>query len=191
MFLLYVILIIFSGIYRQDNPMDFKKISEIIKNEMKGMMPEIYDKSPVNMERIAINQSGSIGSLYDGYTDNIRGQLGHKFKIHCDKIEKSMKCEFINKCMPKYQNLLKFVEIDQQLRLSILLEMTYATGIASLINYSQMIDARTRLLYFYQESRKEAIKDYIWNYVTPLAASECRKFSTHIITEIIWGIHFL
>ncbi|CAF1334549.1 unnamed protein product [Rotaria sordida] len=158
---------------------------------MQGMIPEIYHKSPVNMERIAINQCGSTGSLYDGYTDNIRGQLRHNFKIHSNKIEKSMKCEFINQCMPKYQNLLKFVEIDQQLRLSLLLEMTSATGIASLINYSQMIDTRTRLLYFYQESRKETIKDYLWDIVKPVTSSECRKFATHIITEIIWGIHFL
>ncbi|CAF3818527.1 unnamed protein product [Rotaria sp. Silwood1] len=171
--------------------MDFKKIFEIIKNEIQEMIPEIYHKSPVNMERIAIDQRGSIGSLYDGYTDNIRGQLHHNFKIHSNKIEKSMKCKFINRCMPEYQNLLKFVDIDQQLRLSILLEMSYATGIASLINYSQMIDARTRLLYFYQESKKEAIKDYLWGCITPVAESGCRKFSTHIITEIIWGIHFL
>ncbi|CAF5186861.1 unnamed protein product, partial [Rotaria sp. Silwood1] len=86
--------------------MDFKHIFEIIKNEIQGMIPEIYHKSPVNIERIAIDQCGSIGSLYDEHIDNIHGQLHHNFKIHFNKIEKSMKCEFINKSMPEYQYLL-------------------------------------------------------------------------------------
>ncbi|CAF1199131.1 unnamed protein product [Rotaria sordida] len=171
--------------------MAVRKMLHAVISEGSGKGSDANETTPFNIERIAIDQRGFIGSFYDGYEDNIKGKLGIKMKPQFYDAPKEMKCISINGRTPECQNLLKFVNIDHQQRLSILLEMTRATGIASLINYSQLIDKQTRLFYIYQEAYKELDKDHLHQFKKSVITSTCETFATHIITEIIWGIHLL
>ncbi|CAF3398635.1 unnamed protein product [Rotaria sp. Silwood2] len=171
--------------------MAVRKFFHAVVPEGSEKSSDANEKTPINIERIAIDQYGSVGSFYDGYKDNIQGRLGVKIKIQFHKPTKPIKCVLINGYAPEYQNLLEFVGIDQQQRLSILLEMTCATGIASLINYSQLINQHTRLFYIYQESHIELDKNHLYQFKNAVRLSTCEKFATHIITEIICGVHLL
>ncbi|CAF4752209.1 unnamed protein product, partial [Rotaria sp. Silwood2] len=102
-----------------------------------------------------------------------------------------MKCILTNGQAPECGNLLRFIDIGRQQRLSILLGLSNATGIASLINYPNKIDKNTRLLYIYQESGKESVADDRRRLTNPLQSLNCISYVTHVITEIIWGLHIL
>ncbi|CAF4300781.1 unnamed protein product, partial [Rotaria sp. Silwood2] len=154
-------------------------------------MSDAFGVAQDNIERIAIDQRGSIGSFYDRYEDNIKGKLGEKVKTNFHKINQPMICMLTHGHAPECENLLKLVGINHQLRLSISLEMTRATGIASLINYSQPIDEHTRLFYIYQESNRELTKDHLRHLKNPVRSTNFVSFATHIVTEIIWGFHIL
>ncbi|CAF4970769.1 unnamed protein product, partial [Rotaria sp. Silwood1] len=69
--------------------------------------------------------------------------------------------------------------------------MTRAAGIASLIDYPQLIDEHTRLFYIYQESHIQSEKDHFHHLKNAVRSSTCETFATHIITKIISGIHLL
>ncbi len=116
---------------------------------------DINELAPINIEqRIAIDQRGCLGSIYDGYTDNIRGKLKVNITSQSQQLRDRTKCVYIQDWKHDAQNLLKFVDINHQLRLGILLQMTPTTGIASLVHHPRLIDTNTRLLYFYHASHK-------------------------------------
>ncbi|CAF4369125.1 unnamed protein product, partial [Rotaria sordida] len=120
-------------------------------------MPNDVETSENNIERIAIDHCGTIRSFYDAYTDNINGRAGEQINTRKHTLIQPMKCILTNGQAPECENLLRFIDIDHQQRLSILLGLTNATGIASLINYPNIIDKNTRFLYIYQESRRESV----------------------------------
>jgi GTPase SAR1 family protein len=152
---------------------------------------EANETKPTHLERIAINPSGSIGNFYNGYEDIIGEQSGINCKPQLSEPRKGIKCELIQGRTAQSQNLLEFVDIDHQLRLSIRLEMFKPTGIASVINYPRLIDKNTRFLYLYQESRIESCHDELYQLKNSMISPKREAFATHIITEIVWGIHLL
>ncbi|CAF4115245.1 unnamed protein product, partial [Rotaria sordida] len=154
-------------------------------------MPNDVETSENNIERIAIDHCGTIRSFYDAYTDNINGRAGEQINTRKHTLIQPMKCILTNGQAPECENLLRFIDIDHQQRLSILLGLTNATGIASLINYPNIIDKNTRFLYIYQESRRESVVDNRSRLTNALQSLNCIAYATHIITEIIWGLHIL
>ena len=121
------------------------------KQFINSILPDVFEKkldknelAVVNIERIAIDQRGQLGSFYEVYTDNITGKLNVKIAAQVQYKAIRHKYTYVQHCKHNARNLLESVGIDPQLRLSILLEMTVADGIASLIHYSQSIDEYTR-----------------------------------------------
>ncbi|CAF3417032.1 unnamed protein product [Rotaria sp. Silwood2] len=155
------------------------------------IIPNDVETSGDNIERIAIDQCGTIGSYYDAYRDKIVGRAGEQINTHNHILSQPMKCILVDGQALGCKNLLRFMDIDRQQRLSILLGLTNATGIASLINYPNIIDKNTRLLYICQESRREFITHNRRCWTNLLQSLNCISYATHVITEIIWGLHIL
>ncbi|CAF5215641.1 unnamed protein product, partial [Rotaria magnacalcarata] len=59
------------------------------------------------------------------------------------------------------------------------------------MNNSQLIDDHTRLFYIYQESSIEFYEKDLHELKKSIQSSTCETFATHIITEIVFGIHLL
>ncbi|CAF3092610.1 unnamed protein product [Rotaria sp. Silwood2] len=81
------------------------------------------------------------------------------------------------------------IGIIQSLRLSIHLKMIQPTGIACLIDYPRIIDEYTRFLYIYQEGRIESCQNDLIKTIKSHQLTTLETNATHIITQIIWGIH--
>ncbi|CAF4272672.1 unnamed protein product [Rotaria sp. Silwood2] len=81
------------------------------------------------------------------------------------------------------------IGIIQSLRLSIYLKMIQPTGIACLIDYPRIIDEYTRFLYIYQEGRIESCQNDLIKNIKSHQLTTLETNATHIITQIIWGIH--
>ncbi|CAF4539457.1 unnamed protein product [Rotaria sp. Silwood2] len=140
------------------------------------------------MERIAIDNSGTLRSFYDGCQDIIRGKLIGNFITQSTSCEEQPTCLLIKGRTPESQNLLAKINIDWELRLSIYLKLVPVSGIASLINYPRRIDKNTRFLYFHQKTYTESCHDSFNDSETPSFSKTC---ATHIITEINWGMNII
>ncbi|CAM4970253.1 unnamed protein product [Rotaria socialis] len=171
--------------------MPLRKYFDAFLNAAVGNVPEANEPALINLKRIAIDQSGSIGSFYNACEDNITGRLNATVKPEIRKSLQQIVCKLTKGRVAECQNLLKFADIDHQLRLSICLELIRVTGIASVINNPPLIDDHTRLFYIYQESSIEFYENDLHKLKKSVKLSTCDKFATHIITEIVLGIHLL
>ncbi|CAF1008819.1 unnamed protein product [Rotaria sp. Silwood1] len=148
------------------------------------------DKTNItNITRIAINQSGSVGSFYDAYQDQILGKIGISCKTDLSTSQKPLICVVHKGRTRDTENLLEIVGISYALRLSILLKIVQPTGIASLIDYPRVIDKHTRFLYIHQESRIESCQNHLIKVIKSYKSFTLQTSATHIIAQIIWGIH--
>jgi hypothetical protein len=164
----------------------FKQYICLLKNH-----PHSNESRTTNMDRIAIDQSGCAGFLYDGCRDTIMGKLGGNVKIQSHPLTEPATCRILKGRTAETQRLLEIVDIDQQLQLSITLKIVQPTGIASLINYPHSIDRYTRFLYFYQTTFIDSC-----NNDTNIIKKSHQFFisetsATHIITEVVWGVHVI
>ncbi|CAF2518840.1 unnamed protein product [Rotaria sp. Silwood2] len=142
-----------------------------------------------SIERTAIDQSGSVGSFYDVYQDQILGKSGVSYQTQLSKSEKPFTCVVYEGHTGYTENLLKMIDIIQSLRLSIHLKMIQPTGIACLIDYPRIIDEYTRFLYIYQEGRIESCQNDLIKKINSHQLTTLETNATHIIAQIIWGIH--
>ena len=143
----------------------------------------------ISTELIAIDQTGSPGSLYDICQDSITGKLDANLKSQWFILQEPIICKLYRGRTPETQNLLQMVGIDQPLRLGILLKMTQPTGIAAIINYLRSIDKYTRFLYFRHESRMESCSDNLIKRIKSRKLPLSETSTAHIITDIVWGTH--
>ncbi|UJR32246.1 hypothetical protein I4U23_019712 [Adineta vaga] len=142
-----------------------------------------------DIECIAIDQSGDIGSMYSRYHDRMLGKLHCEDKRESKDLNGPIVCKLYHGRTIDSQNLLKMVGIDASMRLSIMLNLTQPTGIAFIINYSQIIDQYTRFLYIYHESRSESYKKNLLKYIESNGKGNIMNSTTHIITKIVYGVH--
>ncbi|CAF3931623.1 unnamed protein product [Rotaria sp. Silwood1] len=141
--------------------MSVRKVFQTSISEGSEKSLDANETVSVIVEHAAIDQRDFIESFYDGYEDNIRGKLGGKINTQLCKSTEKIKYISINGRAPEHQNLLKFVKIDYQQRLNLLLETTRANRIVLLINYSQLINKQTRLCYIHQESHIEFYNNHL------------------------------
>ena len=106
------------------------------------------DLSSVLMERIVIDSSGRIGSLYDGRRDCVLQQLEIKANEISSTLENSVSCELENGDTEKSENLLQMIGIEANLRLNILLSSAERTRVATLADYPCPINKYTRFLHY-------------------------------------------
>ncbi|CAF3720673.1 unnamed protein product [Rotaria sp. Silwood1] len=140
------------------------------------------------IKRRAINPAGNIGTFYDVYRDCVLERLNRIGEIKTVQLYGSVECEIIDGNRDKSQNLLKAIDIDEDLRLNILLKVAPRTGIAALIDHHHPIDKYTRFMRIFYRDRQQELSD---------DPTEIRKHcksiihdvnATHIITAVSFGI---
>ncbi|CAF3497595.1 unnamed protein product [Rotaria socialis] len=109
--------------------------------------------------RTAIDSSGCIGSLYDAYKDLIFGPINFSMKGKRCQEFKSKKCMIINGNRYQKENILKAIGVENELRLSLSLNLRGKTGLAEILNYSNPINEYTRFFYYSYLNREEKVAD--------------------------------
>jgi hypothetical protein len=112
------------------------------ESSINGLMSEI--------NRTAIDSSGRLGSLYDGYRDLVLEPLNiNDTKLTQQRLG-TARCSVIKGTYDQNQNILKTISIEEELRLSILLNLSKKTGTAKTIDYCHSVNEHTRFfLYLY------------------------------------------
>jgi GTP-binding protein EngB required for normal cell division len=142
-----------------------------------------------DIEYIAIDQSGSLGSLVDRFRDTIMGKFVMDLKSQSFTLNVPIVCKLHKGCTSEAENLLEIVDIDRSLRVSIISKLIQPTGIASIIDYPRSIDKYTRFLYYCQTTLHETCHEDLIKRKKLLRLPTLNISATHIITQIISGIH--
>ncbi|CAF2940021.1 unnamed protein product [Rotaria sp. Silwood2] len=145
------------------------------------------------IERYALNTHGVVGSLYDAHTDNLLTTLPVKTnsisKTYVTKEPVSeLKIIDNSNCI----NLLKTIDIEDELRVSIVLGIVQITkGILMLNNYELPIDHTILLIHYRHIKEEEHLPDDISIVRNSLPHSLSNDRATHIITSVRKGIEFV
>ncbi|CAF4073751.1 unnamed protein product [Rotaria sordida] len=146
------------------------------------------DTSQLTIKRTAIDSYGRLGSLYDGCQDQLLGILDITFERSLIQLYDKTQC-ILEKGEKNYKrNLLELINIDEQLRLSLLLNLTSKSGIATIIDYPYIINEYTRILHYSYIHQEERFPDEIEKIRERLESCLIKTNATHIITGISWGI---
>ncbi|CAF3434904.1 unnamed protein product [Rotaria socialis] len=142
------------------------------------------------IQRRAVGSSGRISWLYDAINDQIISGPNvfndSTVTFSCQRKE----C-FMKPCDPNLRsNLLKWCNTEDELRLSVALQLCESKGIGEFINYSGSIDEYTRFLCYTHHQTTEYFKDEVFtsNTIKP------RKLvidATHAIVLVNFGIEAL
>ncbi|CAF4534209.1 unnamed protein product [Rotaria socialis] len=81
------------------------------------------------------------------------------------------------------------IDIDDSLRLNILLKTVQPTGTSSLIDYPRAIDEHTRMLYIYLESQTDSCRTHSVEEIKSRNSFISETLPTHEITKIICDAH--
>jgi hypothetical protein len=155
----------------------------IQESSTNGLMSEI--------NRTAIDSSGRLGSLYDGYRDLVLEPLNiNDTKLTQQRLG-TARCVVTKGTHDQNQNILKTISIEEELRLSILLNLSKKTGTAKTIDYCHSVNEHTRFfLYLYLNREVQLPNDprkiEVFN---QLAMSF--SHATHVITKVLFGIDFV
>ncbi|CAF1314502.1 unnamed protein product [Rotaria sordida] len=138
--------------------------------------------------RTAIDISGRVGSLYDGWRDQILGTLDINTMKTSTIRSRSLLCKVQKYDMNKSPNLAQMIGIEDELRLSTLVNFVPKIGLSSIIDYPYSINKYTRCFRYHYLDRKEHLfndQNQIekWN-----KTSMPDNSATHMITEISFGI---
>ncbi|CAF3032087.1 unnamed protein product [Rotaria sp. Silwood2] len=149
---------------------------------------QTQDLLQLKIKRIAIDFDGRLGSLYDGCQDQLLGTLDINFEQSSIQFYHKTRCILEKGDKNHKRNLLELINIDEQLRLSLLLNLTSTNGIAEIINYPYIINEYTRILHYSYIHREEGFPDEIEKIRERLESCLTKTNATHIITSICWGI---
>ena len=147
----------------------------------------ISDRVPNEIHRVAIDSAGRVGSLYDGHRDCVL-QRSKSFKK-----EETFHWIQPRQCEIKYNqndccsNILKIMNIQKELRLSILLDMSKKTETNTFIDYYQPISEYTRFILYSCIYREEKLPDHPVKTET-MDESMFVSAATHIVTKVHYGI---
>ncbi|CAF4873477.1 unnamed protein product, partial [Rotaria sp. Silwood1] len=140
------------------------------------------------ISRRAIDPSGRLGSLYDVYSDRILPNSNISFLTQSADSCRHPKC-YMKACnADECTNLLKWLNMEDELRLSVLSQMTPVNGIAALINYSRPIDKYTRFLEYKHYSWTEYLEDSVLESSNEIRPERPDTRATHMIALVNWGI---
>ncbi|CAF5005037.1 unnamed protein product, partial [Rotaria sp. Silwood1] len=143
--------------------------------------PIAASKSNCFISRRAIDPSGRLGSLYDVYSDRILPNSNISFSTQSADSCRHPKC-YRKACdADECTNLLKWLNMEDELRLSVLSQMTPVNGIAALINYSRPIDKYTRFLEYKHYSWTEYLEDSVFESSNEIRPERPDTRATHMI----------
>ena len=145
------------------------------------------------IERYALNGKGSVGSLYNAPTDNLLPALPvNKQLLLLKDVNKTPVCKLIKVDNSNRVNLLQLIGIEDDLRVSIALNMIPVTeGIPMLHTYELPADRTIRLIDYCHVDQEECLSDDIQIARKTLSDSLPNNNATHIITSVKWGIDFV
>ncbi|CAF2862033.1 unnamed protein product [Rotaria sp. Silwood2] len=138
-------------------------------------------------KRRAINPDGSIGLFYDINRDGMLQGLNKIDEKKASQLLGSMECEIIDGNIDKSRNLLKWINIDEDLRLNILLKAAPRTGVAALIDHHS-IDRYTRFMRIFYPDREQRLPDDPVHTKKRFKSIMHDASATHIITAVSFGI---
>ncbi|CAF4524377.1 unnamed protein product, partial [Rotaria sp. Silwood2] len=142
------------------------------------------------IERKAIDISGRLGSLYDASYD----RLTNNYSIEASNVqilnEPSICRIFSGDQSIDLITYLREMDINDDLRQSILLRMVNPSGVSSLVNHNQPIHANIRFLYYSYRSKEEEL-NFTAGKLDQIIRLPSSTRATHMITKIIWGIEIL
>ncbi|CAF2650817.1 unnamed protein product [Rotaria sp. Silwood2] len=146
------------------------------------------DIFPSEIHRVAIDSTGRVGSLYDGYRDCILQRLEfHKIE-ETFNITEPRQCELINGQHDQNPNILKIMRIQEELRLSLLLNISKKPGTDTMIDYCQPINKCTRFIQYSSLKREEKLPDNPANIKIVNRLPTFSTAATHIITKVYFGV---
>ena len=148
-------------------------------------------KPPKDVQHKAIDTSGILGSLYDGRRNRILKRSRVKTRTDSLLLLDSTYCIVEKGNADGNFNVLKFIGIQDELRLNLLLDITKRVGIASVMNYPYRINEDTRFLYYSSPSGKEQLTCTPKEVERWIVASDPQFKATHIINSINIGIDIL
>ena len=137
------------------------------------------------IQRKAVGINGRVGSFYDGLRESIldQGEVNSKKSSP----QSSITCKIIRGDADRSHNIIKMLNIEQDLGISFLLGVLPKMGMISLLDYRYPFNQYTRLLYYKYVHRFEemdaptempTIPDFRNKDDTP----------THMITGVKWGM---
>ncbi|CAF1516161.1 unnamed protein product [Rotaria sordida] len=144
--------------------------------------------SSSTLKRRVINPDGNIGTFYNIYRDEVLDQSASIDKYEEIQSYKPVHCEFIDDSIEEFQNLLKWINIEGDLRVNILLKSELRTGVAALIDHQYKIDKYTRVMHYFCVYHERRILDN-----STEAREHCKPIpndllATHIISAVSFGI---
>ena len=146
------------------------------------------DSSMVETKRTAIDPLGRLGSLYDGYRDLLVGKLSVDDQENLHQSDQTVQGEIKYSENDQPQNFLRKLSFNEQLRLSLLLNLTPSGGITSLIDYPHLTDQHTRLFYYSHVNRVEQLSERWKDTKQVIHSSTLPTTATHLITGVEWGV---
>jgi hypothetical protein len=146
------------------------------------------------VNRYALNTDGTIGSLYDGWIDDIVSEsfLEENF-IRKDESSKTTKCDVLdNNRLHDDDNFLRLFDIDNELQLSIILKMTPSSEkMITPHNYRLSTNCNVRFLFYYSIHRQHRLLNDFEIVQHIFSTTDVHPCATHIITDIKYGIDFI
>ena len=143
------------------------------------------------MERRAINPSGVLGSLYDGCRDQITGKKCVNFEKRTEVVSSTVKCELITGDEMTTSDVLRRIGVEDELLLSLLLNINRRTGIAQVLNYPCEINQYTRIVFYSWLHRVEQRSSKKGKLSMIQKLKNSRTNATHVITAVSLGIDVL
>mgnify|MGYP001034389244 FL=1 len=154
-------------------------------------MAHYHHRTPDVIQRRAINLSGVLGSPYDATRDQIIGVPIMPCIEKHSPLRETPTCKLVKGKTSESNNLLQTIGIENELRLSLLLNFARREGVAKVLDHPVYIDEHTRFLYYswiQQESRLEIVSSQYLKIVQTIFPY---SNATHIVTGIRYGIDFL
>ncbi|CAF3309880.1 unnamed protein product [Rotaria socialis] len=136
------------------------------------------------IERKAINSAGSIGSLYDASRDQLIHETNRNYPKQWLPASRPVQCKLATGIPDSNFNILEFINIQDELRLSLWLTLTKREGVAKVLDFSHYTDQYTYILYY------SWIKNECNLSNTQQFSESCNTCinATHVINRVLVGI---
>ncbi|CAF2106657.1 unnamed protein product [Rotaria magnacalcarata] len=153
-----------------------------------GLTPIAATRSSTFTPRRAIDSSGQVGSFYDAYNDRVLSDSNKYIVKEQVYPKKKSRCFLKSVDLNESCNLLKQMNMNDELRLSIALQMAKPSGVGALINYTDRIDKYTRFLCYTYYSKTDYLPDNVFNSLNRIKQQRPDAQATHMIVLVNWGI---
>lgn len=150
--------------------------------------PLAMNDSQFFTRRNAFDPSGRPGSLYDARRDRIYNHSDNYRSTKLSSVEEVIICDVQTLAVKDLTNLFPYFQINQELQLSVALQMIPATGLGALVNHTLSMDNHTYLLCCHWRSRTEKLSDPVFAPFYSERRSISDKQLTHVINSVDWGV---